>query len=238
MAMTDTEWAELNAGMSLGEDSSIPVDPTRGGGFNAPLEQGIFSFGRQTDYSNVDLLTDDFGESYSAPAITPFSGDGYDPFTGKSLAPTLGERFTGLFKGETIRDPQTGKLMSVKSPFEKSLPLLKFGLGFKQMQDQMQLMEDMQRETKLQNKRSVLGTIETANRKLGNTEYNRLRMQGLSDEQARKKSDAYVADRGLTPEQFGLKPFSQPKKRNSLTGQSPLRDEFKKSDRIITPYRL
>jgi hypothetical protein len=166
------------------------------------------------------------------------AGDFIQPEVPLTGLQRFGQGLGNIFKSQSITDPNTQKTTVTKSPFERGLGVLQFGLNYKQMQDQMDLMEDMQKEAALQNRRSVLGTIESANRSLESREYNRLRMQGLSDEQARKGADQFVADRGLTPEEFGVKPFSTEKKKDTLQGQSPLRPEEQNTGRIVSPFRL
>lgn len=196
-----------------------------------------------------DFLVDDsFDTNEAFDFATPsaiqqrnISALGFDPNSGEvPLTPlqSFGQSFRNIFKSQSITNPNTQKTTVTKSPFERGLGVLQFGLNYRQMQDQIELMEDMQKETALQNRRSVLGTIESANRSLESREYNRLRMQGLSDEQARKGADQFVADRGLTPEEFGVKPFSTEKKKDTLQGQSPIRPEFQDTGRIVAPFRI
>lgn len=145
----------------------------------------------------------------------------------QNIGQGIGDFFNSpFFKGRSVIDTENGLVTNNPSGLNQLLGVGNFALGIEEFKTQKDFLENQQAQVEKQNRQNILAQLENANRAMGSREYNRLRMQGLSDEDARANAEKFVAERGLKPETFGVKPFTNNvEQADPNAGQSPILPE-------------
>jgi len=171
-----------NAGFAGGSQYQGAVDPRYGNEFD---DAGNLIFAE-----NAGEIIPQGGQNPYMQGLKSFGGGVKDFFTGGSV--TVGA---------------DGKPIQELSAFNKLMPAFNLANSIYQFRESTDLQEGIRRDNREQNQRDTLGRIASANVPLQGREFQRLKANGLSTDEARAGAKAYVAENGFTPEQFGVKRF-------------------------------